>query len=90
VLEAMACGVPVVGFDVGGIPDMVRPGRTGTVVPVGDTQALRAAIVELLDAPRIRERMSAECRRVILEEYAFEVLAHKYASLYQQMLARSG
>src|SRR5690606_19576207 len=35
-LEAMACGTPVIGFETGGIPDMVRPGDTGLLVPVGD------------------------------------------------------
>jgi len=87
VLEAMACGVPVVGFDVGGIPDMVRPGKTGLLAPVGDTVALRRAIADLLDAQAIREAMAEECRRVIVEEYAFDVLADRYAALYHQMLA---
>jgi glycosyltransferase involved in cell wall biosynthesis len=86
VLEAMACGVPVVGFEVGGIPDMVRSGRTGVLVPVGDAGALRDAIAELLNAPAARERMAVECRRVAVAEYSFDVLADKYLALYQGML----
>jgi len=86
VLEAMACGVPVVGFEVGGIPDMVRSGRTGVLVPVGDTGALRDAIAQLLNAPAARERMAVECRRVAVEEYSFDVLADRYIALYQRML----
>ena len=44
VLEAMSCGVPVVGFDVGGIPELVRPGVTGLLAPAGDADALGNAI----------------------------------------------
>jgi len=84
-IEAMACGVPVIGFASGGIKDTVRPGITGELVPVGDVDALRAQIVALLqDEPR-RRRMSQQCREVALADYAIEVQAAQYESLYQSL-----
>jgi len=85
VLESMACGTPVVGFEVGGIPDMVRPGTTGQLVPVGDALALRQAISHLLNAPSTRRQMGAECRRIVSEEYSNELLATRYAALYESL-----
>jgi len=87
-LEAMACGTPVVGFDVGGIPDMVRPGITGLLVPPGDVAALGAAITKLLDDDPLRREMCDNCRRVAVEEYDLEVQARRYAQLYERLLAR--
>jgi glycosyltransferase involved in cell wall biosynthesis len=86
VLEAMSCGTPVVGFDVGGIPDMVRPGVTGLLAPVKDVEALRDAIVEILENPALREEMSENCRRIAVEEYALETQARRYAALYETLL----
>jgi glycosyltransferase involved in cell wall biosynthesis len=83
VLEAMACGVPVVGFDVGGIPDMVCEGKTGRLVPVGDVRALREAILDLLDNPMQRAQMASNCRCVAMSEYALEVQAQRYIKLYE-------
>ena len=55
VLEAMACGTPVVGADVGGIKDLIGGEEAGVTVPVGDRPALGAALTALLDdAPRRR------------------------------------
>lgn len=85
VLESMACGTPVVGFDVGGIPDMVRPGRTGHLVPVGDSVALRHAMTQLLNAPKVRRQMGDECRKVAMEEYSYELLARRHAALYESL-----
>jgi glycosyltransferase involved in cell wall biosynthesis len=51
-LEAIACGTPVVGFDVGGIPDIVRPGIPGLIVPPRNVAVLRAAIIHLLQEMR--------------------------------------
>ncbi|HSL04584.1 MAG TPA: glycosyltransferase family 4 protein [Nitrospiraceae bacterium] len=89
VLESMACGTPVVGFDVGGIPDMVRPGRTGQLVPVGDSVALRHAITDLLNAPHICRQMGAECRTVAREEYSYDVLARRHTTLYESLLPQA-
>lgn len=86
-LEATACGIPVVGFAVGGIPDIVRPGTTGLLVPPQDVNALRAAICDLLQDPVRRAEMAANCRRIAVEEYALEVQAQRYVELYQTILA---
>ena len=86
VLEAMACGTPVVGFDVGGIPDMVRPGITGELAPAGDVARLSQVIYALLETPEKRHELAANCRRIAEEEYALDLQAHRYMALYKQML----
>ena len=88
--EAMACGTPVVGFDVGGIPDMVRSGVTGLLVPVGDTAALARAIADLLGDDAKRAEMSAACRKVAVEEYSLGLQARRYAELYERILSGAG
>lgn len=84
-LESMACGTPVVGFDVGGIPDLVRHGTTGQLVPVGDSGALRHAITHLLNAPSTCRQMAAECRKIVMEEYSYDLLGMRYARLYESL-----
>src|SRR5438046_2993624 len=86
VIESLACGTPVVGFASGGIPDMVRPGHTGWLAPTGDTAALRNAMVTALSDPR-RAELSANCRRIALQEYSLDTQARAYAQLYETMLA---
>jgi len=89
VLESLSCGIPVVGFNTGGIPDMVRPGITGLLVPPRDVAAMHAAIAELLQNPANRAEMSDNCRRIAVKEYALEVQAHRYVKLYEKILAYS-
>ena len=86
VLESMACGIPVVGFETGGIPDMVRDGVTGLLAPCNDVAALRAAIKDLIRKPLKREEMGVNSRRVALHEYSLVVQARRYAELYQSLL----
>jgi glycosyltransferase involved in cell wall biosynthesis len=87
-LEALACGLPVVAFDVGGIPDMVRNNCTGVLVEPGNSRALGAAIRELLNNEGRLRQMSANCRRIALAEYAAEVQAGRYVNLYNALLER--
>jgi len=86
VLEAMACGTPVVGFAVGGIPDMVRPGITGLLVPPCDVVGLLAAILDLVHDERKRKEMSSSCRRIAVEEYSLELQARRYSEIYKSLL----
>lgn len=62
VMEALAAGLPVVATDVGGVPDAVDPGVEGVLVPCNDIDALAQAIVELVEAPDARRRMSVAAR----------------------------
>lgn len=86
VIEAFACGIPVVAFDVGGVPDMVRPGVTGELAPRGDAGELGRKIAELLQNDSRREAMSEECRRVAVAEYSMVVQAERYLELYHRIV----
>ena len=61
VLEAMACGAPVVASDVGGLASTVVHEQTGLLVPVGDTMAFAQAILRLLRSPELQSDVSS-CR----------------------------
>jgi len=86
-LEAMACGTPVVGFDAGGIPDMVRPGVTGLLAPAGDVVALRECIERVLREPGERRFMAMQCRQVVENEFGLRLQAERYLDLYKSMLS---
>lgn len=81
-LEAMACGIPVVGSAVGGIREVVRPGVTGLLVPPKDVAALREAIQQLLGDPARRAEMSAHGRQLAVEEYPLALHVRRYVELY--------
>jgi glycosyltransferase involved in cell wall biosynthesis len=85
-MESMACGTPVVGFDTGGIPDMVRPGATGWLAETGNVRSLRATIEQALNEDSERHRKGQRCREVVEEEYTMERQAHQYRKLYRDLL----
>lgn len=68
-VEAMSCGRPVVGSEVGGIPSVVRDGVDGLLVPPGDPDALAVGLVELLEDPARREAMGAAGREAAVERW---------------------
>jgi glycosyltransferase involved in cell wall biosynthesis len=86
VVEAMACGTPVVGFDVGGVPELITPGLTGLLVNAADTQALGLAIADLLRCPEKAAAMGAECRRTVLSQFKLETQSQRYVDLYEAAL----
>jgi len=82
--EAMALGLPVVASDVGGIPEVVRDGQTGLLVPPGDVDALAAALDRLAADPDLRARLSAEAG-ARAAGYAWPRLAARVAAVYAQV-----
>jgi glycosyltransferase involved in cell wall biosynthesis len=89
VIESLACGTPVVGFPAGDMPDMVRGGDTGLLVPSADSAALREGIRAMLARPERLAEMRIKCRHVAVGEYSLEILARRHIRLYETMLERN-
>jgi glycosyltransferase involved in cell wall biosynthesis len=83
IIESMACGTPVIGFDTGGMSDLIQPGRTGALVPVSDVDALRTTLTDMLTDMPVLAAMSDNCRQTVLEHYTIEKQAHRYGELYK-------
>jgi glycosyltransferase involved in cell wall biosynthesis len=88
VTESLACGTPVVGFNTGGIPDMVRPGVTGYLATVANADELADAISKVLDDPAKRAKMSRNCREIAVKEYSLETQAKAYLEFYGTVLGK--
>jgi glycosyltransferase involved in cell wall biosynthesis len=86
VLEAMAAGLPVVATRVGGVPELVRPGRTGWLVNPGDAPGLAAAMSQLLADPETRQAMGREARRRAQQEFSLETMAQRYEAVLLNLL----
>lgn len=89
-LEAMSCGVPVVGASVGGVPEVVCHDETGLLAPVGDVEAMANHVLGLLrDEPR-RRRLSQHARARATTEFPLEATVDRYEALYRRVLTARG
>ena len=86
VLEAMACGTPTVAFPIGGLPDMVRPGRTGWLAQELSAAALGDAIDAALADVRAGRDLRAGCEEVSRVEYTLELQAQRYTQLFSELV----
>lgn len=73
-VEAQAAGVPVLGSEIGGIPETMDPGSTGLLLPPGDSKAWQAAILQLCE-PAVRQSMGALARQFVQQRFSTEVIA---------------
>lgn len=87
-LEAMSCGLPVVASDVGGLPDFVRPGRTGVLVPPRDPPRLAQAIAALFEDSARRSALGERARAVAEAEFSEEVIGARYVDLLTSLAGR--
>ena len=87
-LEAAACGRPIITTDVPGCRDLVRSGTEGLVVPPGDPRALADALEKLALDPELRRRMGAAARARILAGYTEEQIADTVVRLYDKVSSR--
>lgn len=84
-LEALATGTPVVAYRVGGVPDMVHEGSTGSLVDRGDVAGLARALTTLLESGA-SEAWRGNCRGVAEREISYEVHAKRCVSLFEDLL----
>lgn len=88
VVEAAACGRPVVATDVPGCREVVQDGENGFLVPVKDPQALAEALIRLLEDTGLRHRMGECGRKMVLDSFTERHVFSQVIGLYRTMLAR--
>jgi glycosyltransferase involved in cell wall biosynthesis len=88
VMEAMAAGLPVVSTAVGGVPELVREGVTGLLVPSEDAGALAQAMQALVDDPVRRQAMGAATRQHAVAHFDIRHTVRMYEELYESLLRR--
>jgi glycosyltransferase involved in cell wall biosynthesis len=86
VLEAMACGLPVLASHIAGNEELVTHKETGLLVPTEDATALCAALSELLPDSEMRERMGAAGRKHVEAQYSWQRVSREYLELMQRVL----
>jgi glycosyltransferase involved in cell wall biosynthesis/peptidoglycan/xylan/chitin deacetylase (PgdA/CDA1 family) len=89
ILEAMAAGLPVVATRVGGIPELVEEGVTGSLVPPADSRALADALLRLLDNPDRAAALGRTGRSRIEQAYSFDRMVEQFETLYLSELEAS-
>jgi glycosyltransferase involved in cell wall biosynthesis len=85
-LQALACQTPVVGSDCGGIPEIIRDGVTGRIVPAGDAAALARRIGEALDEKERTQTLTLEGRQMVEREHSLETMLDRLDALYHRYL----
>ena len=90
VLEAMACGLPVVATPVGGTAEIVYDGVNGLLVPPGDVPALASALIRLADRPKLRARLGAKGRALVRRSYSWQRVVDANLAVYQRIVSPEG
>ncbi|EPF2679529.1 glycosyltransferase family 4 protein [Vibrio vulnificus] len=86
-IEAAACGRAIVTTDNPGCRDAVKNGITGLCVPVKDVNALAAAIIKLIENPKLRQEMGASARIFAENEFDVKAVVDKHLKIYQHLLS---
>lgn len=86
VLEAQACGSPVVSTDVGGVRDVIIQGETGFYVPAGDRRELGEKLKFLVEHPENRAEMGCKGRKRVLAEFSVEQMVRRYEDCFCEVI----
>ena len=85
-LKAAAAGVPVIGFEAGGIREAVVHDETGILVPAEDTGALRQAIAHLMNDKDLRTRLGQAGKKRMQSDFSIATMAEKHVALYESVI----
>lgn len=86
-VEAQACGLPVVAFDIGGLADIVAHRETGWLANAFDIEDLAEGILWVLSDKDRRDKLSRQAREKAVERFSPDVIAEKYVRVYEEVLS---
>ncbi|MGI2327047.1 N-acetyl-alpha-D-glucosaminyl L-malate synthase BshA [Planococcus sp. YIM B11945] len=87
-LEAMACGVPCIGANIGGMPEIIEPGKNGFLVELGDTEQAAAYAFEILSNENLHEEMKKESLATVKNRFHSTMILEQYEAIYESLLDR--
>ena len=82
-IEAMACGTPAIGTNVGGIPDVIKDGYNGFLVPPKSSDALATKIIEILSNQELQEFFTKNGIRTVKEKFSWVTVSDKFVNLFK-------
>ena len=85
-LEALGCGVPVIGTSAGGLPEVVSHGKTGFLSPIGDVNSMAANALRMLADEDLRRAMGEAGHTVAREQFSPDSIVSRYEQLYRRLL----
>jgi len=86
VIEAMACGKPVIATNIGGTAEIIQNGANGILVPPADSETMAVEIDRLINDAQERRRISKKARETTVERFSWEKIAEKYHQMYAGLL----
>ena len=87
-LEAMSCEVPVIGTNVGGLPELVKHGETGYITEVGDVEKMAFHAVNVLTNVELQKKLGQQARQRVLDNFAQESVVPQYEAYYEEVLSQ--
>jgi len=88
--QALACGKPVVAFDVDGAPEACVDGETGLLVRAGDVDGLARAVIRLLQDRQLATSMAARGRELVREQFSEALMVQRIDAMYRRLVAARG
>ncbi len=86
-IEAMACKVPVIASNIGGLPEVVRHGETGFLSSLGDVEDMAANAVRILEEPELHGQMAQKARQRVEKEFSVDRILPDYLQYYEEISA---
>jgi glycosyltransferase involved in cell wall biosynthesis len=84
-IEAMSCGVPVIGFDCGATPEININNKTGFNVPTKNVEAMADAIIKTFSDDERRQQMGVNARQRVIDNYSYEAMIKQYIELVEKL-----